>query len=133
MDHRLNLTSRETPRRVLPSSQIPKTHGDYFNFKRYWDLLTDYQARIRKQYADCKKFLSEQLLTIVFVMLSLYFLWSLLSGSSSGSLSDQTLGLLLFASMLLTFLSYLTTYQQKTLESKASEVKQKEKISINLL
>ena len=66
-------------------------------------------------------------------MLSLYFLWSLLSGSSSGSLSDQTLGLLLFASMLLTFLSYLTTYQQKTLESKASEVKQKEKISINLL
>ena len=133
MDHRPNLTSRETPRRVLPSSQIPKTHGDYFNFKRYWDLLTDYQARIRKQYTDCKKFLSEQLLTIVFVMLSLYFLWSLLSGSSSGSLSDQTLGLLLFASMLLTFLSYLTTYQQKTLESKASEVKQKEKISINLL
>ena len=123
MDHRSNLTSRETPRRVLPSSQIPKTHGDYFNFKRYWDLLTDYQTRIRKQYADCKKFLSEQLLTIVFVMLSLYFLWSLLSGSSSGSLSDQTLGLLLFASMLLTFLSYLTTYQQKTLESKASEVK----------
>ena len=123
MDHRSNLTSRETPRRVLPSSQIPKTHGDYFNFKRYWDLLTDYQTRIRKQYADCKKFLSEQLLTIVFVMLSLYFLWSLLSGSSSGSLSDQTLGLLLFASMLLTFLSYLTTYQQKTLESKASEVR----------